>query len=54
MDNYSWICVHAYVVFGWTKVPILVFVQRVVNGSFSNNLTKVIMNALLVNGGLSK
>jgi len=25
MDNCSWICVHAYVVSGWTKVPILVF-----------------------------
>ncbi len=54
IDNGLWICVHAYVVNCWTKVLILVFVDRIVDGSSFNNLIKVIMNALLKGEGLTK
>ncbi len=40
-----------YVVKSWTRVLILVCVERVVDGPSSNNLTKMIMNALLKGGG---
>jgi hypothetical protein len=35
----------------WTKVPLLVYVDRVVNG-LGFNLVEIIMNALLKSGGL--
>jgi hypothetical protein len=54
IDNGSWICVHVYVVDCWTKVPILVCVDRIVDGSSFNNLTEVIMNVLLKGGALMK
>ncbi len=54
IDNGLWICVHAYVVNCWTKVLILVFVDRIVDGSSFNNLIKVIMNALLKGKRLTK
>jgi hypothetical protein len=54
IDNGSWICVHAYVVDCWTKIPIVVCVNSIINGLGSNNLTEVIMNALLKGGGLMK
>jgi hypothetical protein len=40
-----------YVVKSWTRVLILVCVERVVDGPSSNNLIKIIMNALLKGGG---
>jgi len=54
IDNGYWIYVHAYVVVGWTKVPILICVDRIVDGSSSNNLTEVIMISMMKGGGLSK
>jgi hypothetical protein len=47
IDNGWWICVHAYVIDCWSKVPILVCLDTIVDRSCSNNLTQVIMNALL-------
>jgi hypothetical protein len=32
IDNGSWICVHAYMVDSWIKVPILFCVERIVDG----------------------
>ncbi len=54
IDNGSWICVHAYVVYGWTKVLILICVDRTIDGLGSNNLTQVIMNFMMKGGELSK
>ncbi len=54
INNGYWICVHAYVVDGWTKVLILICVEQIVDGLGSNNLTKVIMNFMMKGGGLSK
>jgi hypothetical protein len=55
IDNGSWICmIHVYVVDGWIEVPILVRVERIVDISSSNNLTEIILVALLKGGGLTK
>ncbi len=52
--NGSWICVHAYVVDGWTKVLVLKCVDWIVDGLSFNNFTKVIMNFVMKGGGLSR
>ncbi len=54
IDNGSWICVHAYMVYGWNKVPILICVDWIVDGSSFNNLAEMIMNFMMKGGGLSK
>jgi hypothetical protein len=54
IDNGSWICVHDYEVDSWIKVLILFCVERIVDGSSSNNLIEVIMAALMKGGGLTK
>ncbi len=46
--------IHRFMVDGWTKWPILVCVNKIVNGFRSNNVIKVIMNTLLKGGGLNK
>ncbi len=53
IDNVSWICIHAYVVQSLVKVPILLQIEHIVNGSSSNNLTKVIIITLMRCGGLT-
>jgi hypothetical protein len=45
---------HAYVIDYWIRLPILVFVKRVIDGSCFKNLTKVIVATLLRGGGLMK
>jgi len=50
IDNGSWICVHAYMVDSLIKVPILLCVERIVDGSSSNNFIEVIMAALMKGG----
>ncbi len=45
---------HAYVIDCWIRLPILVFIEKVIDGSCFNNLTKVIMVTLLKGGGLMK
>jgi hypothetical protein len=54
IDNGSWICIHAYVVQSLVKVPIFLQIERIVDGSSSNNLTKVIIIALMGCGGLTR
>jgi hypothetical protein len=43
MDKGSWISILAYVMQHWVKVPMLISLQRVVDGTKINNLTIVIM-----------
>jgi hypothetical protein len=52
VDNQSWVLVHGYVVNDWCQIPILLIVERVVDGSNLDNLTRVLMNSLLINGRL--
>jgi hypothetical protein len=42
-----------YVVEGWRHLLILLTLQQVLEGSNVDNLTKVIMDILLIYGGLS-
>jgi hypothetical protein len=44
---------HAYVMQHWVKVPMLNYLQKVVDGVSVDNLTIVIMEALQKGGGLS-
>ncbi len=53
MDYGSWISIHAYVMQYWVKIPMLIFLQRVVDGTRVDNLTIVIMKALQKGRGLS-
>ncbi len=46
-------CIHAYLVDGSNRWPILVCVDKIVDGFGSNNLIEIIMNVLLKDGGLS-
>ena len=46
IDNGSWISIHAYVVQNWSRVPYLISLEKVVEGSCSDNLTHVIIDAL--------
>ena len=46
IDNGSWISIHAYVVQNWSRVPYLISLEKVVEGSSSDNLTQVIIDAL--------
>jgi len=40
LDNQSWLFVHYYVVENWVRILILISLDWVVEGSWSNNLTK--------------
>jgi hypothetical protein len=53
MDYGSWISIHAYAMQYWMRVPMLISLQRVIDGVGANNLTIVIMEALQKGGGLS-
>ncbi len=53
VDYGSWISIHAYVMQHWMKVPMLIYLQKVVDGVGANNLTIVILEALQKGGGLS-
>ncbi len=52
IDNQSWLFVYYYIVENWVRIPILICLERVVAHSRSDNLTKVIMEALMIDGGL--
>jgi hypothetical protein len=53
VDNGSWISIHAYVVQNWVRVPMLLSLQKVVDGIGIDNLTIVIIKALQKGGGLN-
>ncbi len=52
VDNQSWLFVYYYMVENWVRIPILICLEKVVAHSRSDNLTKVIMEALMIDGGL--
>ncbi len=49
----GFVCMHIFVDC-WITLPILVSIEKVIDGSSSNNLIEVIMAALLKGGGLTK
>ncbi len=48
VDNQSCLSVHCYVVENLIRTPILIFLNKVVACSRSDNLSKVIMEALMI------
>ncbi len=54
LNNQSWLSIHYYVVENWARIPILISLDCVLEGSSSNNFTKVIMEALTTRGGMPR
>ncbi len=54
LNNQSWIYVHGYVVDNWHKVPILLNLERIVDGGTLDNLTTMIIHSLVIFGGMSE
>jgi hypothetical protein len=50
IDNQSWISIHYYVVQDWCHLPILIFLEQIIEGGGSNNLIKVIMGIFFKKG----
>jgi hypothetical protein len=41
IDNQYWLFLHYYVVHNWVRIPIFIFLDKVLEGSNSDNLIKV-------------
>jgi hypothetical protein len=54
IHNQSWLSIHCYVLQNWVRISILISLDRVLTGSGSDNLTKVIMEALTIGGELPR
>ncbi len=54
LDNQSWIFVHGYVVDNWHRVPILLKLERIVDGGTFDNLITMIIHFLVIFGGMSE
>ncbi len=54
IDNQTWLYVHVYVTKEWNRLPILLNLQRMIDGSIANNLTFLIIQSLVEYGGLSE
>jgi hypothetical protein len=50
INNQSWVNIHVYLDFKY--IPILLHLERLVNGGNVDNLINVILKSLMVNGGL--
>ncbi len=46
--------VHYYIKHNWVRIPILISLDRVVEGSWIDNLAKVMMEGLMINCGLPR
>jgi len=53
VDNGSWLCIHGYIVENYVRVPLLISLQRLVEGATADALTLVIMKALEGAGDLT-
>jgi hypothetical protein len=54
MDNKSWLSIYYYVMQKWVRIPILIFLDRMVERLGNDNLTKTIKGDLMIGGGLLK
>jgi hypothetical protein len=52
LDNQSQLSIHCYVMENWVRIPILISLDHVLEGSGFDNLTKMIMEALTIGGGM--
>ena len=53
IDNQSWISIHVYVLVDWERMPMLLSLECLTKGSTASHITKVIVNAVARDGGLS-
>lgn len=51
-DNGNWISIHVYVVKNFVRIPYLLSLQKIVDGTGSDNLTSLLLKALETEGGL--
>lgn len=54
VNNQTWLLVHIYVIDGWKWVPILLNLQRILDGVTSTNLTNLIMWNLVEFGSMTE
>jgi hypothetical protein len=54
LDTQSWISIHGYVCEGWTCKPMLLSLERVMEGTKFDNLTTVIVDAIKNCGGVEQ
>ena len=54
LDTQSWISIHGYVCDNWERKPMLLSLERVVDGGGSDSLTSVIVGALKNSAGLKE
>jgi hypothetical protein len=52
LDNQSRLSIHYYVMENWVRIPILISFDHVLEGSGFDNLTKMIIEALTIGGGM--
>ncbi len=53
IDNQSWCNVHAHIVDGFKRVPLLLNLERLLGGGTLDNLTILILKSLIEYGGLT-
>lgn len=53
VDNQSWISIHAYVLVDWERIPLLLSLERLTQGSTLDQITRTIMSTVGRDGGLS-
>jgi hypothetical protein len=53
VDNGSYISIYVYVMKNWMRIPMMINLQRIVDGSNANKFNVVIMEVLQNGGGLT-
>jgi hypothetical protein len=54
IDNQFWLFIHCYVVHDWVRIPIFISLDKVFEGSNSDNLTRVKMEMLTISVGFPR
>jgi hypothetical protein len=54
VDNTSWLSLHVYACQSWKQVPMLLSLQRMVDGGVADAVREMITSSLIVHGGLSE
>ena len=52
VDNTSWLLLHIYACQSWKRVPILLSLQRMVDGGGADGIREIITSSLEFHGGL--
>ncbi len=54
IDTQSWVLIHAYIIEDWVWSSIIISLECITNGGNANNLTNIIIDALINDGDLFK